>query len=465
MGESYPQNERCARSIAVGSGIIPGMTNRPFPSAFVPHSAPFEIASAEGAYLVTPDGRRILDAAGGAIVGNIGYGRQEVADVAAKALMELTYVVPPFGAPSRARLVERLVSNWLPKGLTRATFTSGGTESVESAMRLARQHHVASGREGRWKIIGTDLSYHGVSLGALSVGGHAGRRKGLDPMLIPFPKVRAPYSLEAATGHLSPDPRETAADALEELILREGVDTVAAFIAEPVIGAAGGAVPPPANYWPRVREICSKHGVLLIADEVMSGFGRTGKNFAVDHWDVVPDIMVGGKGLSGGYAPIGGVYASEEVVAPLAALHEDLMFYTFQGHPASCAIADKVLEIMEREELVARAAKMGTQLREKLRVLESHPNVAEVRGMGLLLGVELVKNKETLERFPASARLSGAVSTEGLRRGVFFYPGGSGVAQDVVMIGPPFIINGEDIDIMVGMLAESIDAAVARASG
>ncbi len=437
------------------------MTDRPFPAAFVPHSAPFEIASAEGAYLVTPDGRRILDAAGGAIVGNIGYGRQEVADVAANALMELTYVVPPFGAPSRARLVERLVANWLPKGLTRATFTSGGSESVEAAIRLARQHHLAAGRAERWKVIGTDLSYHGVSLGALSVGGHATRRRGMEPLLIPFPKVRAPYSLEGSLGRLSPDPRESAPDALEEVILREGAGTVAAFIAEPVVGASGGALPPPDSYWPRVREICNRYGVLLIADEVMSGFGRTGKKFGVDHWDVVPDIMVGGKGLSGGYAPIGGVYCTEDVVAPMAARHEDLMFYTYQGHPASCAISDKVLEIMEREELVARAARMGTQLREALRPLERHPHVAEVRGKGLLLGVELVRDRETLERFPATAKLSSAVSAEGLKRGVFFYPGGSGVAQDVVMMGPPFIINGEDIDIMAGTLEESIDAAIA----
>ena len=430
-------------------------------TAFVPHSTPPEITSAEGAYLVTPDGRRILDAAGGAIVANIGWGRAEVAEVSARVLQECTYIVPPWANEHRSRLVERLVANWLPKGMTRALFVSGGSESVEAAVRLARQYHVASGRESRWKVIGTDMSYHGISLGALSVGHHTGRRKGFDPLLVEHPKTRAPYSLEGSLGRISPDPRLTAADALEETILREGPDTVSAFICEPVAGAAAGVNVPPANYWPRVREICSKYGVLLIADEVMSGFGRTGTKFGVDLWDVIPDILVGGKGLAGGYAPMGGVFATGEVVAPLAARGEDLMFYTFSGHPASCAVADKVLEIMEREQLVERSARMGALLHERLKALESHPNVAEVRGVGLFAGIELVKDKATLERFPAAAGMAAAVSAAGLQRGVFYYPGGSGAARDCLLIGPAFTINGEDIDIIASVLPEAINDAVA----
>ncbi|MGI8927305.1 MAG: aspartate aminotransferase family protein [Tepidiformaceae bacterium] len=426
-------------------------------AAFVPTSLPFTVTRAEGAYLYTPEGRPVLDAAGGAVVMNIGHGRAEVAEVAARALSELTYVVPPFATPDRVRLVERLTKNWLPEGITRATFVSGGSESVEAAIRLARQHHLAAGRPERWKVIGTDMSYHGISLGALSVGGHANRRRGFEPLLLPFPKVHAPYRLRGADGT---DPGDDPAAELEEVILREGPETVAAFIAEPVVGSAAGVLVPPANYWPRLREICDRYEVLLIADEVMSGFGRTGVRFGVDLWDVKPDIMVGGKGLAGGYAPMGGLYASERVVAPMAAAGAELMFYTFSGHPASCAVAGKVLEIMEREELVARAAKMGKVLGARLAALAAHPNVAEVRGVGLLWGVELVKDRRTLERFPASTRLVSRVVGAGLQRGVFFYPGGSGPAQDVVMLGPPFIINEEDIDIMVDVLGEAIDAAV-----
>lgn len=423
--------------------------------AFVPNGVPFAIDHAEGAYLVTPSGQRILDAGGGAIVMNIGHGRREVAEVAARELERLTYIIPPFQTEARTRLVDRLVNNWLPPGLTRATFMSGGSESVEAALRLARQHHVAAGRPGRWKVIGLDLSYHGVSMGALSVGNHSGRRAGFEPMLIPYPHAPSPYRIVGEAP--GPDP----VDALEQLILSEGPETVAGFIAEPVVGSAGGVMLPPADYWRRAAEVCRRHGVLVIADEVMTGFGRTGKKFGVDHWGVVPDIMVGGKGLAGGYAPMGGLYASEEVVAPLAARHEDLMFYTFAGHPASCAIADKVLEIMEREELVARAEKMGALLRARLdEAIAPLPNVAEVRGLGLLLGIELVRDRESMERFPAEARMVNRVMGEGLKRGVFFYPGGSGPARDVVMLGPPFTINGEDIDTLVGVLAESIAAAV-----
>ena len=430
---------------------------------FVPHkSLPFAVSRAEGAYLITPDGRRILDAAGGAIVANIGHGRPEVAQAAAQAIEECSYVVPLFATPHRAHLVERLRESWLPPGLSQCLFVSGGSESVECAIRLARHHHVASGRDSRWKVIGTDLSYHGTSLGALAVGGHANRRKGYEPLLAAYPKVRAPYCLECFTGRCEKRCRETAADDLERVILAEGPDTVAAFICEPVIGSAGGVVVPPPNYWPRVREICDKYGVLLIADEVMSGFGRTGVNFGVQHWDVTPDIMVSGKGLSGGYMPMGGVFATESVLAPIAARGEDVMFYTYSNLPAAAAVADKVLEIMEREDLVERCATMGEELSAKLARIREHPNVASVRGIGLMWGIELVKDRGTLEHFPAEARMVNRVMAAGLERGVFFYPGGSGIAQDCVMLGPPFTITSADLDLMVGTLEDAIDAAVAR---
>jgi adenosylmethionine-8-amino-7-oxononanoate aminotransferase len=274
-------------------------------------------------------------------------------------------------------------------------------------------------------------------------------------MLIPFPKTPAPYAIPGV------EMLEHPADALERRILEEGPETVAAFICEPVVGSAGGALVPIEDFWARAREICTKYDVLLIADEVMTGFGRTGKRFAVEHFGVEPDIMVGGKGLGGGYAPIGGVFASEAVVAPLVSERQDLMFYTFSAHPASCAIADKVLEIMEREELVARAERMGALLRERLEPLAAHPNVAEVRGMGLMLGLEFVKDRSTMERFPVEARFASRLQGAGLRHGVFFYAAGSGPARDAVLIGPPFTINGEDIDLMVEALTAALDETVA----
>ena len=432
-------------------------------AAFIPQKgvSPFMVAGAHGNYLISADGRRILDGGGGAIVVNIGHGREEVAEVAAQGLREVTYAIPPFATEARIRLVERLTSNWLPRGLTRVGFTSWDSESVDAAIRLARSHHVAAGRTARWKVIGREQSYHGTTLATLAVGGHVNRRKGMEPLLLDFPKAPSHYCLKCQLGRHDDGCVDRAAQGLEDVILREGPDTVAAFIAEPVVGGAAGAVVPPDGYWATVREICSKYGVLLIADEVMTGFGRTGRKFAVDHWDVTPDIITGGKGLAGGYAPMGGIYATDAVVAPMIDAGMDMMFYTFSGHHASCAVADKVLEIMEREDLVARAAKMGDLLRERLARLESHPNVAEVRGLGLLQAVELVRDKDTLERFPASDRFVNKVSGIGLQKGVFFYPAGSGEAQDIVLLGPPFTITEDEIDMLGSVLEESIDLAAA----
>jgi adenosylmethionine-8-amino-7-oxononanoate aminotransferase len=433
-----------------------------YPFIAHPGALPFIIGRTEGMYLITPDGRKILDAAGGAIVANIGHGRREVAEAYARALTEATYVVPPFATESRIRLVEHLRERWLPDGLTRAVFTSGGSESMDAAIRLARQHHLSAGRPQRWKVIGRDLSYHGTTLGTLAIGGHTKRRAGLEPWFPELPKAPAPYCLRCKLGKRYPDCAVACAMELEHLIEREGADSIAAFVAEPIIGSTAGAVVPPDEYWPKIAEICRRHNILLIADEVMTGFGRTGRRFAVEHWNITPDILVGGKGLAGGYAPMGAVFAREEVVAPIAAHGDELMFYTFSAHPACCAAAETVLDIMEREHLVDRAADMGRKLRQRLAALESHPNVAEIRGRGLLLAIELVKDRQTLEPFPKTDGLTLKVVMAGLMNGVFFYPGGCDPAHDVILLGPPFIIEDEHIEQIVSSLTTAIDAAVGR---
>ncbi len=420
------------------------------------------IARAEGAWLHTEDGRRILDAAGGAVVANIGHGRREVAEAASRAMQRVSYVVPPFATEERTRLAERLRDRWLPPGVTRFFPTSGGSESVDAAIRLARQHHVSAGRDGRWKVIGRELSYHGATLATLGVGGNTKRRRDFGPLLPDFPKAPACYCLRCPLGRSYPDCRVACADALEERILEEGPDSVAAFIAEPIGGSTGGVLDPPDDYLPRIAEICRHHGVLLIADEVMCGFGRTGKRFAVDHFGVTPDILVGGKGLGGGYAPIGGVFASDAVIEPLAARGDELMFFTFGGHPTACAVADCVLDILEREQLVERAAEVGERLRKRLATLEGHPNVAQVRGRGLLLGIELVRDRETLEPFAPEDRLTQRVVGAGLRHGVFFYPGGTDPARDAIVLGPPFIIGDDEVEMIASVLETAIDEAVAR---
>jgi adenosylmethionine-8-amino-7-oxononanoate aminotransferase len=358
---------------------------------------PLVIARTEGVYLIAADGRKILDAAGGAIVANIGHGRREVAEAFARASSEVTYVVPPFATESRVRLVERLRERWLPPGITRAMFTSGGSESMDAAIRLARQHHVSAGRTGRWKVIGRELSYHGATLATLAIGGHSKRRAGFEPWLASLPKA------PPATAPAVPSARTLVRDRVRDRTAhqRAKAETIAAFVAEPVVGSTGGAVAPVAEYWPAIVDICRRHGILIIADEVMTGFGRTGKRFAVEHWGVAPDILVGGKGLTGGYAPMGGLFAREEVIEPIAASGDELMFFTYGGHPASCAAAEAVLDILERERLVERAAIMGAKLEQALRErLGSHPHVADIRGRGLPLGVELVRDRATLDPFP-----------------------------------------------------------------
>lgn len=444
---------------------------RSYPFIGPPGATPFSISRAEGAWLYTPDAsqpsgeRAILDAAGGAIVSNIGHGRSEPGLAFARASAAVTYAVPPFATEERVELVERLRAAWLPSELTRAVFTSGGSESVDAALRLARQHHVSAGRPGRWKVIGRDLSYHGVTLATLAVGGHVKRRKGFEPWLPDLPKAPACYCLRCPLGLRYPGCQVACATALEEIVEREGADTIAAFIAEPIGGSTAGALDPPDEYWPAVTEICRRHGILVIADEVMTGFGRTGRPMAVDHWGVQPDILVGGKGLTGGYAPMGGIFAREEVVDPIARRGDELMFFTYSAHPASCAVASTVLRILEDEKLVERAADMGQRLRARLAGLASHPHVAEVRGRGLLQAVEIVKDRTTLEPFPAEARVTAKVVAAGLAEGVFFYPGGCDPARDVITLGPPFVIGDAEIDRIATSLESAIDSAVSRALG
>lgn len=413
---------------------------------FVPGPATPHVVATEGSELVLADGRRVLDGGGGAIVVNIGHGRPEIAEVAARATSTIDYVIPPWSTPSRQALCDRLVSSWLPEGLDRIVLTSGGSEAVDSAIRLAHAYHVCNGEPDRYKVIGRWPSYHGVNLGGLAAGGHRARRAGYERLLLDFPHV------------VWDDP-----DALEAMIGAQGPQNIAAFIAEPVIGSAGGALVAPEDYFPRVAEICRRYGVLFIADEVMTGFGRTGRKFGVDHWDVVPDVLVGGKGLAGGYAPMGGLYARSSVTQTLADKGHGFMFFTFGAHSSACAIADRVLQILEEEDLVARCARVGAALKERLvDTFADHPHVAEVRGLGLMLGLELVAERNPHRWFPAEAQFAAAVVREALARDLWVYPAGSGdPVQDAIMLGPPFTISDADCDRLVTVLARAIDAAAA----
>ncbi|HTO09452.1 MAG TPA: aspartate aminotransferase family protein [Myxococcota bacterium] len=435
---------------------------RRFSFAARPGATPLRIARAEGAWLYTEEGQAILDAAGGAIVANVGHGRREVAEAYAREAERMTYVVPPFATESRVRLVERLVSRWLPAGLTRVAFASGGSEAVDTALRIARLHHLCAGRPERWKVIGRDLSYHGTTLATLAVGGHTKRRAGFEPWLPELPKAPACYCWRCPLGKSYPSCRTACADEVERAIVEAGPDTVAAVIAEPIGGSTAGALVPPDEYWPKLAEICRRHGVLLIADEVMTGFGRTGRKFAVDHWGVTPDLLVSGKGLTGGYAPMAGIFASESVVAPIVERDQLLMFFTYSAHPAACAAADRVLQILEREALVARAAALGEKLGKRLSALLAHPNVGDVRGRGLLWAIELVADKATKEPFPARVGFTNRVVAAGLDHGIFAYGGGVDPARDVISFGPPFTISEHEIELIGERMERALESALSR---
>ncbi len=403
------------------------------PSRFslTPQPAPGAIVRARGCELITDDGRRILDAAGGAVVNNIGHGRPEIADAVAAALRELDYVVPLWPTPNRTALANYLVEQWLPDGFGQVFFAGGGSEANDTAMRLARMYHLSRGDEQRHRVIGRVPSYHGSTLATLAIGGHMDRRDGFDPMLAEHPKV--PWD---------------SADAIAAAIEGAGPDTVAAFIAEPVIGASGPGLVAPLDYWAQVTEVCREYGVLMISDEVMTGFGRTGLRWGCEHDRWEPDIIVSAKGLTGGYAPLSMVAAHDRVVAPLIEADKGVMFFTYSGHDSACAASLAVLRILEDEGLMERAALQGERLRSALtEALGDSPHVNEIRGRGLLLGVEL------------EGVASIDVVMAALDRDVWIYPGGSGPAvNDGLLFAPPLIVTDDEIDRMAAVAADAIKA-------
>ncbi|MCH2097082.1 MAG: aminotransferase class III-fold pyridoxal phosphate-dependent enzyme [Pseudomonadales bacterium] len=430
---------------------------------FLPGRDVPRVDRAEGAVLYDDRGREIIDAAAGAIVVNIGHGREEVAEAVARETRERSYVLPPWSTPSRERLVTRLREKWLPEPLDRAYFASGGSEANETAIKVAVQHFAAQGQPERHKIVGRSLSYHGTTIATTAVGGHAARRVGLERILQGNPKAPTPYPLRCPLGSHHPDAGRHYVDALAATIEAAGPDSIAALIAEPIVGSSGGAIVPPDDYWPAVRELCDEHGILLILDEVMTGFGRTGPCFAGEHWGITPDILVSGKGLAGGYAPIGGVFTRSDVLMPIVDAGAEVMFHTFGAHPAACAAADVVLDILEREDLLARAAARAARREARLTdAFADQPPRAEVRGRGMLRAIEVVADRETLMPFPAEARLTQEIVAEGLERGVYFYWGGTGEIRDIICLGPPFVINDVQLDRTVDVLREAVDAAVAR---
>jgi len=415
----------------------------------------------KGAYIFDSDGKRYIDGVGGIAVVNIGHGVEEIIEAMVKQAKRVCFIYNGQFITEPAAKLAKKITDMTPEGLNKVFFTSGGSEAVETAIKMARQYHVETGNPSKYRVIARWTSYHGNTIGALSLSGRPSWREKFIPFLLNFPHIAPPYCYRCPFGKEYPGCNIDCAYDLERVIKLEGPDSISAFIAEPIIGTTAPGVTPPPEYYKIIREICDKYNVLMIVDEVINGFGRTGKNFGINHWDVTPDIIVTGKGLSSGYAPLAATIAHERIYD--AFLEGSRVFthgYTYVEHPLSCAVGLAVQEYMGKNNLIERCARMGSYLLEKLSCLKELPIVGDVRGKGLLLGVEFVKDKERRTPFERKLQVQEKVVDRCFEKGLVLVPGirgnVDGVLGDQLQITPPYIITEEIADEIVDKVEESI---------
>ncbi len=424
------------------------------------------VAGGDGVYIFDTEGRRYLDACGGAAVSCLGHSDPDVRRAIIEQVETLPYAHTGFFTSQAAEELADLLIGQAPDGLSRVYFVSGGSEAVETALKMARQVHVERGRPERHRFIARRQSYHGNTLGALSVGHNAGRRALFEPMLPSATHIAPCYAYRGmAPGESEEAYGRRVADELEAAILALGPQTVAAFVAETVVGATAGVVPPVPGYFARIREICDRYGVLLILDEVMCGMGRTGTLFACEQEGVVPDLVTVAKGLGAGYQPIGAVLAAEPVYEAMHAGSGSFQHgHTYMGHPTACAAALATQRAIQRRDLLANVRRQGAALGHALHArFDDHPFVGDVRGRGLFWGVELVADRETKAPFDPELRLFARIKAEAMDRGLLCYPAGGtadGVRGDHVLLAPPYIIDEAQVAEIVEILDEAVDAAV-----
>lgn len=407
------------------------------------------------------EGRRYLDAGGGALVVSVGHGRKELVHAIQRQVEQCYYLHGSlFTSEALEELAVRLAGH-TPQGLDRFYFMSSGSEAVETAIKLARQIHLESGRSQRSKLISRWKSYHGLTLGALSASGRTYFREPFDPLLSEVVHIAPPYCLRCSYGLRFPECGLRCAMALDETILNLGPNTVSAFLAETVSGATLGIYPPPPGYLALIREICDRYGVLLILDEVMAGMGRTGRWFACEHWNVVPDLMTLGKGLGSGAVPLSAVAARQEHLEIIRKGSGNFAHGgTFSHHVVAAAAGLAVVGLLENENLVQRASETGTYLGERLKDrLGWSQNVLDIRGIGLMWGVELGQDKSSLKPFPRDQKVAEKLREAMMQRGILVYLSAAfaGRDGDAIVFGPPFIIEHSEIDLAVDTLAKTIE--------
>ena len=434
------------------SNVFPRVIGRPLPRA----------VRAEGAVIWDDSGQSYIDGSGGAIVVGIGHGDVKVIAALAEQAGKIAYSHGTQFTTDALENYAHEIAPLLPVDDGHIYPVSGGSEAVETALKMARTYHLASGEPDRFKVIARKDSYHGNSLNALDASGRASLRRPYEPWLGRARHIESPYEYRC-TFEVHDHCGTRHAELLDRLIEDEGPGTVACFIAEPVVGAAMGAVVPPDDYWGAVQRVCRKHGVLLIADEVMTGFGRTGSWFGCDHWDVRPDIVTTGKGVSSGYWPFGFAACSGHVFEAISTTGFTHGF-TYSHSAVGSAVAAAVLERLRDDDLVEASRTKGAQLKSRLvSALGDHPHVGDVRGLGLMLGVEFVADRDSKKPYPRSEQLTERITEAAKQRGLLLYPaaGGAGGGDgDTLMLGPPFVITETELDMVVERLRAAVEAVL-----
>ena len=414
------------------------------------------------------NGKRYLDGSSGAMVSNIGHSNQNVLNAMRQQMEKATFGYRLHFETDASEKLASKTASLAPPGLERVFFVSGGSEAVESAIKLARQYALAIGQSSRWKVISRAPSYHGCTLGALALTGYSTLTEPFAPMMRVMPKIPAPRAYldgldmdDPATGHYY-------ADMLEEKILHEGADSVLAFIVEPVGGASTGALVPPAGYMPRIREICDRHGVLLIHDEVMSGGGRTGLFFAAEHWQTSPDIIAISKGFGAGYAPLGAMIAHDRVVDAVLDAGGFAHGFTYAGNPLACSAGLAVIKEIEENSMMENAAVSGTLLKRRLEnLMTRHEMIGDVRGQGLLLAFELVSDRKTMTPLPTGLNAFNRLVDIAYDNGLIIYSRRTrdGIEGDHFLVCPPMIATAEHVDEIIDKLDKSLqqfDAEISK---
>lgn len=423
------------------------------------------ITHGKGIYLYDKDGKRYIDACSGAVAANLGHGNQAIADAMAEQAKRAAFVhTMRFETEVLFQLAEK-IAKVSPVPLNKVYFTSGGSEANESAIKLAKQYHNGAGNPEKHIVIGRWQSYHGNTLGSLSAGGDSKRRQLYTQNLLDFKHVYSPNCIRCPYQRRIDDCNQernwSCVKDIEKLIIEVGPEQISSFIAEPIVGSQLGSVSPPDSYFKEIRKLCDEYNIILIVDEVMTGFGRTGTHFAIEHFDFTPDIITFGKGVSAGYSPLGGMIVHDRLIEGLIQNSQGKFAhgYTYSGHPVSVAAGITVLKILDEDNVLANVNIQGKYLLEQLNLLkERYPIIWDVRGKGLLMGIELVSNPKG-EPFPASVSASQEINRMAMQLGAVFYPGtGSinGYEGDHLLIAPPLKVTRIEIDEILTILEQAL---------